>query len=125
MPEVRPNAVPARRPASDAINTRFLSRVALVSIVCLVVVALLAMALLQQFSSALPKGTRLVTPQQAAQDFAAPRLESVPASNLSRLRAEKQALLEQYQWVDREHGIVRIPIEQAMARLVQRQEAMR
>lgn len=122
MPEAR-NSERGKRPESDSVDTRFLARAALVAVVGLVVLALLAAALLQQFSSTLPKGTRLVTPEEARRGFANPRLEPAPATDITRLRKEKQVLLAQYQWVDREHGIVRIPIEQAMARLEERQKA--
>jgi hypothetical protein len=39
---------------------------------------------------------------------------------LRALRAEKHALLDEYRWIDRDKGIVRIPIERAMARLIAR-----
>jgi hypothetical protein len=37
---------------------------------------------------------------------------------LGALRAEKHALLSQYAWIDRAHGVVRIPIERAMSLLI-------
>ena len=43
-----------------------------------------------------------------------PRLESEPRENLTALRAEEDAILHSYGWVDRKGGIVRIPIERAM-----------
>lgn len=44
-----------------------------------------------------------------------PSLQPHPASDLAAYRAEKARQLEGYGWVDRGHGIVRIPIERAMA----------
>jgi hypothetical protein len=119
MSDLRQSTDRTPRPESDAIATRLLSRVAVVAIFTLIVVAALTMALLERFSTALPKGSRFLTPQEAQKIFAAPRLEPVPATDIARQRAEKQALLSAYQWVDREHGIVRIPIDQAMARLTE------
>lgn len=52
-----------------------------------------------------------------------PPLQSAPSLDLRALRAEKHALLSQYAWVDRAHGIVRIPIERAMALLIARGRA--
>ena len=52
----------------------------------------------------------MVTPQLPP----APRLEVAPADTLARLRATEDALLNSYAWVDQQHGIVRIPITQAM-----------
>ncbi len=41
-------------------------------------------------------------------------LEPDAIAALARFRKEKSALLEGYAWVDRAHGVVRIPIEEAM-----------
>lgn len=49
-----------------------------------------------------------------------PPLQSAPSLDLAALRAEKHALLSQYAWIDRAHGVVRVPIERAMALLVAR-----
>jgi len=46
-----------------------------------------------------------------------------PSADLSALRREKAALLEGYRWLDRDRGIVQIPIERAMALLVERDAA--
>jgi hypothetical protein len=44
----------------------------------------------------------------------APRLQTTPREDLRRLRAEEDAVLNSYGWVDANGGVVRIPIEQAM-----------
>lgn len=46
---------------------------------------------------------------------AGPALESAPQDDRDRYVAEKARLLERYEWIDREQGIARIPIETAMA----------
>ena len=43
-----------------------------------------------------------------------PRLQDRPLLDLQRLRAEENAVLHGYAWVDRSAGRVRIPIERAM-----------
>jgi hypothetical protein len=43
-----------------------------------------------------------------------PRLQEAPALDLAKLRAAEDALLQGYGWVDRERGVVRIPIDEAM-----------
>ncbi|HJQ84172.1 MAG TPA: hypothetical protein VKA21_08855, partial [Candidatus Binatia bacterium] len=43
-----------------------------------------------------------------------PRLEVAPAAELQALRREEEARLHGYGWVDRDAGIVRIPIERAI-----------
>ena len=49
-----------------------------------------------------------------------PRLQSHPARDLDAMRAAEQAMLDGYAWVDRGNGIVSIPIQQAMERVVAR-----
>lgn len=45
---------------------------------------------------------------------ARPRLQAYPSLELQTVLAQEREALHQYQWVDREHGIARIPIERAM-----------
>jgi hypothetical protein len=49
-----------------------------------------------------------------------PALQSAPPLDLSALRAEKHALLSHYAWIDRAHGVVRIPIERAIGIMIAR-----
>jgi hypothetical protein len=50
----------------------------------------------------------------------APELQIDSASDLARYRAGEEARLQSYGWVDRDKGIVHIPIEQAMRDLAKR-----
>jgi hypothetical protein len=52
-----------------------------------------------------------------------PRLQTHPLRDMAALRAEEDLLLDGYAWVDRRAGIVRIPIERAMALLAARAAA--
>ena len=47
-----------------------------------------------------------------------PRLQTDPQADLRNFRAEEERRLETYSWTDKERGIVRIPIQQAMKNLV-------
>ncbi len=49
-----------------------------------------------------------------------PRLQDAPVSDLKQMRDAENQILGSYGWVDREHGIVRLPIDRAMDLLVQR-----
>jgi hypothetical protein len=49
-----------------------------------------------------------------------PRLEALPLVPRQRLRAEEDAVLTSYAWVDKPGGFARIPVERAMQLLVQR-----
>jgi hypothetical protein len=50
-------------------------------------------------------------------------LQPAPARDIAAYRAEKRRLISGYAWVDRERGIVRIPIERAMELRVQQARA--
>ena len=47
-----------------------------------------------------------------------PPLEPDPTATLAHFLAEKHALLDGYAWVDRAHGIARIPVDEAMRMVV-------
>jgi hypothetical protein len=51
-----------------------------------------------------------------------PRLEIDPAADLANLRAQEDARLETYGWVDKPTGTVRIPIERAMDLMAEREK---
>jgi hypothetical protein len=86
----------------------------------LTVIALAALAVLA-YLVLTPLVVRIAYPD-AAQDVSrarsafppAPRLQTDPADDLRRFRIAEAARLERYGWVDREHGVVHIPIEKAM-----------
>lgn len=44
----------------------------------------------------------------------------LPHMDLARMRAREEAMLNQYEWVDRENGVAKIPIERAMTLLAER-----
>lgn len=79
-----------------------------------VVAALVAFGLFQF----LYRRPQLVPPNPMAaeqQEFPTePRLEANPAAGYQELRSTEQQRLDSYGWVDREKGIVHIPIERAM-----------
>jgi len=43
-----------------------------------------------------------------------PRLQSSPTAELQELRAAEEAVLSSYGWVNRDAGVIRIPIERAI-----------
>jgi hypothetical protein len=49
-----------------------------------------------------------------------PQLQADPVADMVAMRAEQTALLESYGWVDRDNGVVRIPIDRAMAITLER-----
>ena len=51
-----------------------------------------------------------------------PRLEIHPQASLAALQAAQNERLTSYGWVDKPNGVVRIPIERAMALMVEREK---
>ncbi len=49
-----------------------------------------------------------------------PRLEPHPLAPRLKLRAEEEAILTSYGWVEKDRGLVRLPIDRAIELLVQR-----
>jgi hypothetical protein len=49
-----------------------------------------------------------------------PRLQDTPQEDMNALRAKQNGLLKEYGWVNKEAGIARIPIEEAMRIVVER-----
>ncbi len=52
--------------------------------------------------------------------FPPPELQTSPEVDLARFEAMQHAQLSSYAWVDRDHDIARIPIEEAMRLVAQR-----
>lgn len=51
-----------------------------------------------------------------------PHLEIDEPADLARMRAEEDARLTSYAWVDKPAGVVRIPVERAMELMVEREK---
>jgi hypothetical protein len=49
-----------------------------------------------------------------------PRLQVNPPADLAHIRGDEEKLLEGFAWIDKQNGIVRIPIERAMDILAER-----
>ena len=52
-------------------------------------------------------------------------LESAPQIDRARYFAEKEQLLQRYEWIDRARGVARIPIDEAMRMLARGRSAER
>jgi hypothetical protein len=57
---------------------------------------------------------------EAIDQIPEPRLQPVPGQELRDIRAQEDAILEGYGWVDQAAGVVRIPVERAMEILAQK-----
>ncbi len=65
-------------------------------------------------AGAVPPAATQAAPADEQLKWPEPRIQSAPADDMARLRAEHERVLRSYGWVDREAGVVRVPIEVAM-----------
>jgi hypothetical protein len=87
----------------------------LLSGACLVlgVILICAFGVMWLYPSA-QQDRRLTGPLPA---YPAPRLQSNPAADLLAFEKQERSQLNSYGWVDKQKGIVRIPIDEAMRRI--------
>ncbi|MBV9859385.1 MAG: hypothetical protein JO038_04690 [Alphaproteobacteria bacterium] len=109
MPEVAGDSPRPRVEASD-IDVAGLGWLAL-GLAGIVVAAIALLALLYQGALHLPDARPIALPPE-------PRLQTDPAADLAHLNANAAARLGSYGYVDRSRGLVHIPIEEAMKRVV-------
>jgi hypothetical protein len=67
-----------------------------------------------------PPAAYALPTEPPAPDATTPRLQVEPVADLATLRAHEDRILDSYAWVDKEKGVARIPVEDAM-RLVAEQ----
>lgn len=67
-----------------------------------------------------PQSVYPLAAQQGTRLPPEPRLQTNPREDLRELRAAEDDVLTTYGWVDRNAGIVRIPIDEAMKLVIQR-----
>jgi hypothetical protein len=65
-------------------------------------------------AGAAPPASAQPAPADEQLKWPEPRIQAAPADDMARLRAEHEAVLRSYAWVDREAGVVRVPIDVAM-----------
>jgi len=58
--------------------------------------------------------------KEAPKQSSLPSLQEDPHQDLERLRDSERQILNSYGWVDREKGIARVPIEEAMKRVLEK-----
>jgi hypothetical protein len=89
-----------------------LGPIGLIYIGILVLLVISCFVLIAAYPTALPDAGRALRINPPG-----PRLQTGPEADLQRFRAEEEQRLNGYYWVDKQKGIVHIPIEQAMQKL--------
>jgi hypothetical protein len=104
------------------VNVRALSKLAF-ALIAICTVALLALAGLYRFfqsreaalqppADTLGANARGIPPE--------PRLQNTPIADLKQIRDSEDQILGSYGWLDRDTGVIRIPVSRAMELLAQR-----
>ena len=118
---IPPSAAPGAHEGAD-LNVPLITRIAALLGAGLVVLALAAMFAFFLYEKQYPHRTSEAAPVVTAADLPpAPRLQTTPRLDLQAVRAQEDAHLAGYAWVDRTKGIAHIPIDRAMARWVELQ----
>ena len=89
-----------------------LGPVALVYVGALVLLAVSCFVLIAAYPGSLPDVARTLRIKPPG-----PRLQTDPARDLQKFRAKEEERLNSYYWIDKEKGVVHIPIDQAMKKL--------
>jgi hypothetical protein len=99
-------------------------RIALFAVTLAVIVVgviFVTYALLRRFATAEVKSQAIPSPLSYTREpTPEPRLIVNSGQDLKAMRAAENAVLHSYDWVDKDHGVVRIPIERAIAILAAR-----
>jgi hypothetical protein len=87
-----------------------------------VVIVLVVWGMMRYFKFHEPAKTagQATLPVTSLEEFPKPRLQIKGAVDLAKLRAAEKADLDSYGWIDRNSGIVRIPIDRAIQLLLER-----
>jgi len=98
-----------------------LSMVGLVAISVAAFVAMLMLFnVLARFRAAQTEPPSPLAASYGLKEPPAPRLQTDPRQDLVDLRAREGAAIHAYGWIDKQAGIVRIPVERAIALLAER-----
>jgi hypothetical protein len=89
-----------------------LGPVALIYFAILVLLVISCLVVIAAFPAALPDVDRRLSIAPPG-----PRLQTDPEADMRHFRAEEEKWLNTYHWIDRQKGIVHIPIEETMKKL--------
>jgi hypothetical protein len=105
---------------SDA-SPRALLYVALATALFLLLASLSLIWLFRYFEKAQNPGSFVAVPFSGTRPLPPPpRIQPDPGADMQSYRESQQNLLNTYGWIDRQNGIVRMPIDRAMELLLQR-----
>lgn len=117
------SAPPGAREGSD-LDVPLITRIALILGGILVLLVVATAVIFDLYEKQFPQRTSEAQPIVTFAELPpAPRLQATPRLDFQEVRAQEDAHLEGYAWVDRAKGTARIPIERAMALWVELQHS--
>lgn len=120
MNNPEPLPLPERRYETTDANALYLTWFALGLAIVLALVLLLIRMTFRQFESVAKRTDELPSAVASDQTPPAPRLQTNPRDDLSKLRQHEDTVLTNYAWIDKPKDIVRVPIDRAIRLLAQR-----
>src|SRR4029077_4218786 len=103
------------------INSKRVARVGLALATVIALALLVTYGLFHYFYSGETRTRPLPSPLSYSREpTPEPRLSVEPGEELKTLRSEEDAMLKSYGWIDRDKGVVRIPIDRALEILAER-----
>ena len=119
-----PAAAPLGAHEGADLDVPLITRIAAWLAAILVLLVLATLLVFHLYEKQYPHRTSEAAPVVTSADLPpAPRLQIAPRLDLQKVRTVEDAHLEGYAWIDRTKGIARIPIERAMTRWVELQNA--
>jgi hypothetical protein len=102
-------------------NPRGLLYFAAIIAIILAIVALSLIALFKHYQKTEPTRTVVATPFEAIEPTPPPpRIQADPRADMRSYADSQEKLLNTYGWIDRQNGIVRLPIDRAIELLLER-----
>src|SRR5439155_927830 len=96
------------------INPKYIAAFAAILVCVTLVLYVLVWGVFDHFAARVSPAPARPSLEGEPQVFPSPRLQVDPQQDLEQLRRRERELLDRYGWVDRDAGIVRIPIERAI-----------
>lgn len=121
-----PKAAPRGGYERTDASPRGLLYFALIMASILAAIALSLIGLFNHFEKAENPGSFVAAPFAGTRPLPpAPRIQTDPGADMQSYRQSQENLLNTYGWIDRQNGIVRMPIDRAMELLIERGLPMR
>jgi hypothetical protein len=121
LPEIKPHGPKRRGHEERDVNVWAVGKLGIgLALLCIAALAML-LGLFRYFEKQVA-GPAAPPREIASQDGSPvePRLQETPLQDLKQMRAAEDQILGSYGWVDREKGIVRLPIDRAIDLLAER-----